>query len=126
TSADRAETAISAYSKAINKGKVEADAWESILAATPSIINDIANAANLSAAQVRQLGASGKLTARQLNEGLRQSLEGNKAAADGMATTVKDACSAMRNNLSRVVGEANIATGVTNDLSAAIMRMADA
>ncbi|MCI2809394.1 tape measure protein [Eoetvoesiella caeni] len=125
-SADRASTAISAYSKAINKGKVESDAWESIIAATPSIINDIAEASGKSAAKIRELGASGKITAKELNEGLRQSLQSNKAAADGMATTVKDALVAVRNNLSVLVGKANQATGVTDDLATAIKGVAEA
>lgn len=125
-SADRASTAISAYSKAINKGKVEADAWESILAAVPSIIGDIAAASGLSAESVRALGASGKLTAKQLNEGLRQSLDKNKVATAGMATTVKDALTALKNNIAVYIGEANQATGVTGQLSSAILKIADA
>ncbi len=125
-SVDRANTAITAYTKSINKGKVESDSWESIIAAVPSIINDIAEASGKSAAQIRNLGASGKLTAQMLNEGLRQSLDSNKAAADGMQVTVKDALVAVRNNLTVLVGEANKASGTTDGLAQSIKGVAEA
>lgn len=62
-SAERADSAISAFTKAINTGTVSADQWESITTAIPTVINDIATASGKSAAAVRALGASGKLTA---------------------------------------------------------------
>lgn len=125
-SADRANNAISAFSKSISKGKVEADSWESILTAVPTIVDDIAAAANLSTEEVRALGAAGKLTARQLSEGLSKSLEKNRAASAGMATTVKDAFTALRNNLTVYIGEANQAAGVTGMLSQQILKVAEA
>lgn len=91
TSADRASGAISAFSKSINTGKVAADQWETITTAIPSVIEDIATASGKSAAEIRALGAAGKLTATQLSEGLRQSLEANSTAAAGMSNNLTDA-----------------------------------
>lgn len=125
TSVDRAQNAIAAYAKSINKGRVEADAWESIIAATPTIINDLAAATGKSAAEIRELGASGKITAAQLNEGLRRALDDNKKAADGMAVTMRDAFTSLRNNLAAYLGEANKATGVTSVMAAAIKGLGD-
>jgi len=121
TSVDRANSAIDAYTKSINKGKVESDSWESIIAAIPTVINDIATASGKTSAEIREMGASGKITAQMLNEGLRQSFESNKAAADGMATTVKDAFTNLRNVISAYLGEANMASGATGVLSKAII-----
>lgn len=124
TSVDRARGATDAFSKVLNKGKVEADAWETILAAIPTVIDDVAAASGRSAQEIRQMGVSGELTARMLTEGLRKSLDDNKAAADGMATTVKDAFTALRNNLSAIVGEANKSSGATQLLSKAMLGLA--
>jgi len=125
TSVDRARGATDAFSKVLNKGKVEADAWETILAAIPTVIDDVAAASGRSAQEIRQMGVSGELTARMLTEGLRKSLDDNKAAADGMATTVKDAFTALRNNLSAIVGEANKSSGATQLLSKAMLGLAN-
>ena len=125
TSVQRAQSAMNAYTSAIMKGKVEAQGWQSIIAAIPTVIQDIADAAGLSAEEVRRLGSEGKLTAQQLNEGLRKSLEANKKAADDMATTVKDAFTALRNSLSVYLGELNQSTEATGLLADAIKTMAE-
>lgn len=97
TSADRARAAISQFTKAVNTGKVSADQWETITSAIPSVINDIADASGRSAAEVRALGAAGKLAARDLTEGLRKSLDDTRAASDGMATDLIDASVRIKN-----------------------------
>lgn len=91
TSAERAETAIAAFSKSMNTGKVAADQWETITSALPSVINDIAAATGRSAAEIRAMGAAGKLSARDLSEGLRKSLDENAKAAANMASNLTDA-----------------------------------
>ncbi len=91
TSAERAETAISAFSKSMNTGRVAADQWETITTALPSVINDIADATGRSAAEIRALGSAGKLSARDLSEGLRKSLDDNAKAAANMANNLTDA-----------------------------------
>ncbi|MFY3577165.1 tape measure protein [Achromobacter xylosoxidans] len=125
TSVDRAKSATDAFSKVLNKGRVEADAWETILAAIPTVVGDVAAATGKTAEEVRRLGVNGQLTARQLSEGLRTSLDENRKAADGMATTIKDAFTALRNNLSAMVGEANRSTGATGVLSKAVLTLAE-
>lgn len=121
TSSDRAQSAISAFTKSMQKGRVEADAWESLMAAVPSVVNDIAASSKKTSAEIRQMGVEGKLTATMLAEGLRQSLEQNEAAAAGMATTLKDAFNNVSNNLAVFLGEANSATGATGVLSKAVL-----
>lgn len=123
TAADRASTTIDAVTKALNKGKVEADGWQSILAAVPTIVDDLAASTGRSTAEILALGAQGKITGRELSEALRQSLDENKKAADGMATTVKDAFTNLKNNLSVFVGEANRASGATQLMSGALVAL---
>jgi len=119
----RAENALNAYSKAINKGKVDVDAWESIIAAAPSLIQDIADAAGKTSQEIRTLGASGKLTAQMLNEGLRQSFESNRQAAADMATTVRDAFQSFRNSLSAYLGQSSDVLNSTQAISAVIVTL---
>lgn len=121
TSSDRAQSAISAFTKSMQKGRVEGDAWESLMAAVPTIVDDIAASSKKTAKDIREMGVEGKLTATMLAEGLRQSLAQNEAAAAGMATTMKDAFNNVANNLSVFLGEANSATGATGVLSQAVL-----
>lgn len=119
-SADKATSAINAFTKSIQSGKLDAEGWQSILAATPTVVDDIAHASGKTAAEIRKLGAAGKLTGKQLAEGLRQSVAANKALADSMPTTVADALTSLSTAWSRYVGEANKAKGVTASMVEAI------
>lgn len=126
TSADRASGAIAALSKSVNKGKVEADAWETVIAAVPSVIEDIALASGKTAAQVRALGAAGKLTAKDLTEGLRKSLDENAKAAAGMSNNLVDASVRTKTALTAVLVEIENQTGGLQELTDGIIGAADA
>ncbi|WP_313667287.1 tape measure protein [Atlantibacter sp.] len=124
-SADRAESAISAFTKAINTGKVSADQWESITAAIPTVINDIASASGKTAAEVRALGAAGKLTASELSEGLRQSLDENAAAAAGMSNNLTDAGVRMKTAFTEVLVAIEGQTGSLQTFTNGLIATAD-
>lgn len=126
TSADRANGAISAFSKSMNKGKVEADSWETIIAAIPSVIDDIATASGKTSAQIRSLGSSGKITANQLSEGLRQSLEANSAAAAGMSNNLTDAGVRMKTAITSILVAMEGQTGALQAFTNGIISAADA
>lgn len=125
TSADRASGAISAFSKSMNKGRVEANSWETIIAAIPSVIEDIAAASGKSSAQIRELGSSGKITANQLSEGLRQSLEANSTAATGMANNLTDASVRMKTAITSVLVAMEEQTGALQAFTNGIISAAD-
>ncbi len=124
-SADRAESAISAFTKAINTGKVSADQWESITTAIPTVINDIASASGKTAAEVRALGATGKLTASELSEGLRQSLDDNAAAAAGMSNNLTDAGVRMKTAFTEVLVAIEGQTGALQTFTNGLIAAAD-
>ncbi|MEX5411500.1 tape measure protein [Atlantibacter subterranea] len=124
-SADRAESAISAFTKAINTGKVSADQWESITTAIPTVINDIATASTKTSAEVRALGAAGKLTASDLSEGLRQSLDDNAAAAAGMSNNLTDAGVRMKTAFTEVLVAIEGQTGALQTFTNGLIAAAD-
>lgn len=106
-SADHASSSINAYSKAIQTGKVDSESWQSILAATPTIVNDLAAATGRSGAEIRKLGIEGKLSLEALNEALRQSRDRNEELAAAMETSVADATTALSNSFQVFVGKVN-------------------
>lgn len=125
-SADRASAAISALSKSVNTGKVAADQWETITSAVPTVIDDIAAASNRTSAEVRALGAAGKLTAKDLTEGLRQSLDANAEAAGKMAANLTDAGVRVRTALTQVLVSLEEQTGGLQAVTNGIIAAADA
>ncbi|MDI9792100.1 tape measure protein [Pseudomonas aeruginosa] len=124
--ADQATTAMDAWSKALMKNKVEADGWASIMAATPSIVEGIAEATGRTQAEIRQLGTSGKLSVEALNEGLRRTRDENKALADEMETSVADSFTKLRNSMTVFIGKVNESSGASQILTSNIAELADA
>lgn len=124
--ADQATTAMDAWSKALMKNKVEADGWASIMAATPSIVEGIAEATGRTQAEIRQLGASGKLSVEALNEGLLRTRDENKALADEMETSVADSFTKLRNSMTVFIGKVNESSGASQVLTSNIAELANA
>lgn len=122
---ERGQYAIDAYTKSIQSGRIEVDAWQAIMAATPTIVDAVATATGKTTAEVRQLGITGKLAVNDLNEGLRQTVELNKQAAAGMSATVGDAITRLTNNWTQYIGEANQANQSTAKIAATIDVLTD-
>lgn len=125
TSMDRANAAISAFTKSVNTGKVAADQWETIVSAVPSVINDIATASGKTSAEVRALGAAGKLTADQLTEGLRKSLTENAKAAQNMSNNMTDAGVRVENALTAILVKLEQSTGAIQSFTEGVIKAAD-
>lgn len=119
----RAESAISSMSKALQKGRVDADAWESIIAAIPTLVDQLAESTGMSTTQIRELGVSGKITGQQLSEAFRKGHADNIKAAGDMAVTTRDAFNNLTNTLTAFIGKTNEAYAVTNKLATAIQLM---
>jgi len=123
-SAQRAQSAMDAYTKSIQSGKVSAQSWQSIMAATPTIVDAISAATGKTNAEIRQLGVTGKLAINDLNEGLYRTVDANRAATNGMVTTFGDAMTRLSNEWSVYIGEANDATQATQKIVAVIDALA--
>lgn len=119
-SADKASGALDAYSKALQTGKVEADGWTTIVSAMPTVVDAIATATGQSAAEVRRLGASGKLALDDINRGLLETLESNRQAAADMSVSVADALNNIGNAVQVYIGQLNQSSGATDGLAEAL------
>lgn len=124
-SADKASSAIDAYSKALQTGKVEADGWQSILAAMPTIVDTLAKSTGKSAEEIRSLGAQGKLGLDILTGGLQKASVANGELADAMSVAVRDAVQNLSNAFSVYVGHLNEATDFTGKLGSGIAVLGD-
>lgn len=125
TTADKAGGAIDAFSKSINTGKVAADQWETITSAIPSVIDDIAAASGKTSAEVRALGAAGKLSGSQLTEGLRAALDANAKAAAEMSNNLVDAAVRSKTAMTAFFVSVENQTGFLQGLTNAIIMAAD-
>ncbi len=124
-SADKAGSALGAYSKALQTGKVEADGWVSIQEAMPTIVGAIASATGKSAEEIRKLGVEGKLSLETVNTGLLRTVEANRKAAADMSTSVQDALVNIGNAVQSFLGGMEEQTGAVAGLSSVLIALAD-
>ncbi|WP_213152635.1 phage tail tape measure protein [Pseudomonas aeruginosa] len=124
-SADKASSALGAYSKALQTGKVEADGWVSIQDAMPTIVNAIASATGKSAEEIRKLGVQGKLSLDDINTGLLRTVEVNRKAATDMSVSVQDALVNVQSALGDFFGRMEESTGAVAGLASVISMLGD-
>ena len=125
TSVDNADAAIKAFTVGLQKGKIEGDGWTTLISAIPSVVNDLAKSMNKSTTEVRNLGASGKLTGAELAEGLRKSLEANSKAAAEMTNNLRDAGVRMVTAFTQIFVSVENQSGVLQKLTDGLISTAD-
>ena len=124
-SADKASSAIDAYSKALQTGKVDADGWQAILAAMPTVVDTIAESTGKTTEEIRSLGAQGKLSLDPLTEGFQKSAVANGELADSMGVAVRDAMQNLSNSFTVYIGRLNETTDFTGVLGSGIAALGD-
>lgn len=123
--ADQAQSAMDALNKSMAKGKIDADAWISIVSAADNVIADMAKVTGKTEAEIRQLGATGKIALSDLLTTLEVTKDANQALADNMENSLADGLQKVRNSFSAFVGEINVTYGVTSKMAGALSILAD-
>lgn len=123
--ADQAQSAIDAFSKSMAKGKIDADAWISIVTAADNIIADMAKTTGKTEVQIRELGATGKISLEDLIKTLKATRDQNQELADSMDNSWNDGVTTLFNAVTKKLGEINKVTGATNTAAASLGLLAD-
>ena len=123
--ADQAQSAIDAFSKSMAKGKIDADAWISIVTAADNIIADLAKTTGKTEVEIRELGATGKISLEDLIKTLKATRDSNKELADAMENSLADGLTTLSNAVTKLLGEINQSTGATNTAAAGLGLLAD-
>lgn len=123
--AERGAAAMSALSRSLQKGKVDADAWSTIYSTADTIVDSLAESTGKTAEEIRKLGAAGKLSAQQVAAALAGDYTRVMAQVAEMPTTVRDAMRNVGNSFSEMVGQVNQASQATAGMAEIIDRVAE-
>lgn len=107
TSSDLAQSAQDALTKSMVKQRVDADAWSTIMRATPNIAEDLAKKTGKATAEILKLGASGSISVRELTDTLIATRDANLDFANSMENSTADASQVASNNLRALVSVLN-------------------
>lgn len=109
-SAERGSSAMDALSKSMQKGRIDADAWATISATMPSIVDLLAKNTGMAADEIRRLGVEGKLSVNDLTATLVQGNAEIMEQVRQMPTTFRDAVQNLTNGLTEYIGQVNRAS----------------
>ncbi|WKL15931.1 tape measure protein [Comamonas testosteroni] len=124
-SAEKSKGAMDALAKSLQKGSIDADAWMTIYSTIDSVVDLIAESSGKSAAEIRRLGAEGKLGIDLLVNGVSDGSEKVAKQVKEMPTTVRDAIKSITNGLQEYIGWSNEAHGITATISKVVQTLGE-
>lgn len=125
TRVDQAQSAMDALSKSMAKGKIDGDAWISIVTGADNIIADMAKTTGKSEAEIRKLGAEGKASLSDLIKTLIATRDENEKLANSMENSLADGFTKLSNEVTVYLGKANEATSATGMLAGGLSSLAE-
>ena len=125
TRVDQAQSAMDALSKSMAKGKIDGDAWISIVTGADNVIADMAKTTGQTEAEIRRLGAEGKASLDDLIKTLITTREQNEKLANNMENSLADGFTKLSNEVTVYLGKANEATSATGILAGGLSSLAD-
>lgn len=123
--ADQAQSAIDAFSKSMARGKVDSNAWISIVTAADNIIADMAKTTGKTEAEIRKLGVEGKISLEDLIKTLKLTKDENERLADNIKNSLADGFTKLSNSVTDYLGRLNDSTEATNTAAAALGALGD-
>jgi len=125
TRVDQAQSAMAALSKSMAKGKVDGEAWISIVTGADNVIADMAKNTEYNEKQIREMGAKGKIALEDLIKTLIATREQNEQLANNMENSVADGFTQLTNAATVYLGKLNESTGATGVLAGGLGVLAD-
>lgn len=115
-SSDKVKSSIDALNKSLVSGKVSTDQWTTLSSTMPNLAGQIARALGKERDEIMKLGNTGKLSIKDLTNGVIKSRDAFNNLADSMDNTVKDGFVQLSNAFQSWIGEANQTHKVTSTL----------
>lgn len=120
----KASSVIDAWSKSILRGKMDMEAFNTVISYAPRLQQALATALNTTNAGLMQMVMAGELTAEKLLQVSTQT-EIMGREADLMPVTIRDSFNRLSNSIAKWAGEMNEGLGVTRLLTGAMGLLAD-
>lgn len=122
---ERAESVMTALSKAMALGKLSGINLQTVLASGGRVAEALASGMGTTVNKLRSLGAQGKITGKDIYLALTSQLEKLREEADSMPATIGDGLVLIGNSVLQLVGKFDKLTGISANVSLAFVKVAD-
>lgn len=126
TRGQNADVVIGSLSRSLAIGKLDADAFDTIVSRSPRVLKAMADQMGVTTSQLRALASQGKVTSDVISTGLISSLDQLREEAALMPATITDAFVRVQTNVTEFIGKLDEASGASAAVAGAILGAADA
>lgn len=120
-----ADVVIGSLSRSLATGKLDAQAFDTIVSRSPRILKAMADQMGVTTSELRKLAVEAKVTSDVIATGMVSSLSRLSEEAALMPATLTDAFVRVQNNLTEFVGKIDKASGASGALAEAVLGFAD-
>lgn len=120
-----ADVVIGSLSRSLATGKLDAQAFDTIVSRSPRILKAMADQMGVTTSELRKLAVEGKVTSDVIATGMVSSLTRLSEEAARMPATMADAFVRVQNNITEFVGKIDQASGASAFLAESILGFAD-
>ncbi|MCC9162838.1 tape measure protein [Alcaligenes sp. MMA] len=120
-----ADVVIGSLSRSLATGRLDAQAFETIVSRSPRILKAMADQMGVTTSELRKLAVEGRVTSDVIATGMVSSLSRLSEEAALMPATLTDAFVRVQNNLTEFVGKIDKASGASGALAEAVLGFAD-
>ena len=122
---ERAASALNAMSRSLARGKVDTEAFTTILATAPEIVDTLTAATGKTTQELQKMASDGKLLSSVVVPALIGQLGNLTQKAEAMPTTIGDAFIVLDNAIGSLINKTDKQTGLTSILADGILFLAD-
>ena len=119
-----ADVVVGSLSRSLAIGKLDADAFDTIVSRSPRTLQAMADQLKVSTSALRGMATQGKVTSDVIVDGMISSLDQLREEAAKMPATITDAFVILTNNVTEFVGKIDKATGASAAISGVIIDFA--
>lgn len=120
-----ADVVIGSLSRSLATGKLDAQAFDTIVSRSPRILKAMADQMGVTTSALRKLAVEGKVTSDVIATGMVSSLTRLSEEAALMPATMADAFVRAQNNITEFVGKIDKASGASAFLAESVLGFAD-
>lgn len=125
TRGQNAEVVINSLSRALAIGRLDADAFDTIVSRSPRVLKAMADEMGVTTSQLRAFASQGKVTGAVISESLINSLESLRKEAELMPATIGDGFTRINNNITEFIGKLDQASGASSAIAGVLLDFAD-
>lgn len=123
-SAGASQASILQFGQALSAGALRGDEFNSIIEQTPALATALANGLGVPRGKLRELAEAGELTSERIITALKKVAPQVAKDFDSLPTTVGQSFTLLGNEITKLVGKADQATGATRAIAAAVQGLA--